>query len=149
MFIDMGTTLCSMEHKHLSTVDAGTSSGSIEVRAPAWVGSIACLRSVAASVASRLDFPLDELEDLRLAINEACAYLLRTYPGAADLRLSIAPLPDSVGIVVSVSDDQWRAPPEDAQQWMIWHVLGALTDEARLEYGPNGPFIRFTKRVAR
>ena len=41
------------------------------------------LRTATAGLAARLDFTLDEIEDLRIAVDEACALLLPdAVPGA-------------------------------------------------------------------
>ena len=43
---------------------------------PAESAYLSVLRTAAAGLAARLDFTLDEIEDLRIAIDEACAMLL-------------------------------------------------------------------------
>ena len=43
---------------------------------PADVAYVATLRLTAASLAARCDLTIDDIEDLRLAVDEACALLL-------------------------------------------------------------------------
>ena len=50
--------------------------------APADGADLSVLRTATAGLAARLDFTLDEIEDLRIAVDEACAMLLvQAIPG--------------------------------------------------------------------
>ena len=48
----------------------------VEIRLPADSAYLSVLRTATAGLAARLDFTLDEIEDLRIAVDEACAMLL-------------------------------------------------------------------------
>lgn len=48
----------------------------VELRVPADPAYLAVVRTAAAGLAARLDLTLDEIEDLRIAVDEACALLL-------------------------------------------------------------------------
>ena len=48
----------------------------VEVAAPADVAYVSTLRLTAASLAARCELTIDDIEDLRLAVDEACALLL-------------------------------------------------------------------------
>ena len=49
---------------------------------PAEGAYLSVLRTATAGLAARLDFTLDEIEDLRIAVDEACAMLLaQAIPG--------------------------------------------------------------------
>jgi serine/threonine-protein kinase RsbW len=48
----------------------------IDLRVPADPAYLAVIRTATAGVATRLDLTLDEIEDLRIAVDEACALLL-------------------------------------------------------------------------
>ena len=49
---------------------------------PAEGAYLSVLRTATAGLAARLDFTLDEIEDLRIAVDEACAMLLpQALPG--------------------------------------------------------------------
>jgi serine/threonine-protein kinase RsbW len=43
---------------------------------PATPGSVQILRNVVAGVAARLDMPIDQIEEVRLAVTEAASLLL-------------------------------------------------------------------------
>ena len=48
----------------------------MELRIPADSAYLAVLRTATAGLAARLDFTLDDIEDLRIAVDEACAMVL-------------------------------------------------------------------------
>jgi serine/threonine-protein kinase RsbW len=47
-----------------------------ELRLPAETAYVSVLRMTTAGIAARLDFTLDDIEDLRIAVGEACALVL-------------------------------------------------------------------------
>ena len=46
----------------------------VELRLPADGAYVSVLRTTTAGLAARLDFPIDDIEDLRIAVGEACAH---------------------------------------------------------------------------
>jgi serine/threonine-protein kinase RsbW len=90
---------------------------------PADGAYLSVLRTATAGLAARLDFTLDEIEDMRIAVDEACAMLLsQAIPGSSldcDFRLG----QDSMTISVSVSCLAPRVPSSDT---FAWTVLSAL-----------------------
>src|SRR5438128_10113639 len=61
----------------------------IKVSVPAEPGFVALLRSVVAGVAGLRGFGVDAIEDLRLAIGEACADLLEQAPEGTVLGVDL------------------------------------------------------------
>lgn len=120
----------------------------VKLSVPARPDYVHVLRQVAAGAAARLSFSYDEIEDLRLAIGEACAYLLGVQPGATALSLRITSddADGSVDMVAIANGASDRPAATTPQHGIIWHILGALTDQARFEQTPDGPGVRFTKR---
>jgi len=74
----------------------------VEVRVPADVLYVSTLRLAAAALAARCELTIDDIEDLRLAVDEACALLLpHVSPGStldARFELAYARLEVQVGI---------------------------------------------------
>ena len=71
----------------------------VELRIPAepeWVG---VARLAAAGIASRLDVPIEDLEDLKLAVAEACNCCIQN-GGNGDLRIACDLLADRISITV-------------------------------------------------
>ena len=120
----------------------------IRLSVPARADYVHVLRSVVASVAAKLDFSYDDIEDLRLAVDEACAYLLGLRDRPHVLTLSITPRNHTVDVLASVDGTEAAEPARAVQSSIVWTLLGALTDEARFEELSGQPGIRFTKSVA-
>jgi serine/threonine-protein kinase RsbW len=115
----------------------------IRVSVPARPQFVQVLRAVAASVAARLDFPYDVIEDLRLAVDEAFGQLLRLPGPATELLLRLAARPGRLE-AVACSDAKPEAwPPPGADRSLGWQVLSGLTDHAGFEQYENGPALRF------
>ena len=98
----------------------------VEVRIPADLSQLFVLRSIAATLALREDFDLDEVEDVKLAVDEMCSALVLRARRGALLTCRFDALPRSVGVVASVGSDDPEPIPKDT---FGWRVLAALTDE--------------------
>ena len=57
----------------------------VELRLPADSAYVSVLRTTTAGLAARLDFPIDDIEDLRIAVGEACALVLPEAQPGSDL----------------------------------------------------------------
>ena len=63
----------------------------VELRLPAESAYVAVLRMTTAGLAARLDFTLDDIEDLRMAVGEACALVLEHADPGGDLLRRVRP----------------------------------------------------------
>lgn len=107
----------------------------VELRIPAEGAYLSILRTATAGLAARLDFTLDEIDDLRIAVDEASALLLTDAAPDADLTCLYTLLPDLLVIRVSTTSQTGRLP---GQQTFAWTVLSALAGEVHAESGTNG-----------
>ena len=98
----------------------------VELRVPASGAYLAVLRTATAGLAARLDFSIDDIEDLRIAVDEACALLLPlATPGSRiDCRFDLRP--HQFQVAVSVPSATIVPPPRDT---FAWTVLTALAGE--------------------
>jgi serine/threonine-protein kinase RsbW len=120
----------------------------ITVAVPAVAARVHVLRAVTAAVASRMRMSFDAIEDLRLAVDEASAWLLGTNPGASSLILRLLPLDDRLEAVVAVEPGAGEAwPPADVEQGLPWRILTALVDTLALGTEPSEPSISLGKRT--
>jgi serine/threonine-protein kinase RsbW len=113
---------------------------------PARPEYIRVFRAVARAVAARADFTTDRIEDLHLAVDEACAEVLSVRVEAGTLTLRISTGQESL-IVLVCSDAEVDAPgwpPEEVERSLSWRVLSALTDQATFELDEIGPSVRMT-----
>src|SRR6202012_2313226 len=113
--------------------DGGTADY-VQVRMPAESASLSVLRPAAAGLAARLDFTLDEIEDLRIAIDEACAMLLAQAIPGTDLECVFELGADLVTIPVSVTAAEASTPARDT---FAWTVLSALAGSVDSRVGPD------------
>ena len=120
---------------------------SITISVPARTGFVHVLRAVTAGVAAGLDFPIDEIDDLRLAVDEASAHLMSGAARSGRITVRLTPNADRLEVLAwgDAEDGAWS--PEEAKRAMSWHVLSALADEAAMEHVDGAPAIRFSKRL--
>lgn len=117
----------------------------VEVRVPADVAYVATLRLTAASLAARCDLTIDDIEDLRLAVDEACALLLpHAVPGTAlQTRFELAS--GRLAVTVSVeSPGASEASPD--RSGFAWSVLSALASDVQVHGSTGQMGITVTKR---
>ena len=102
----------------------------VELRVPASGAYLAVLRTAAAGLAARLDFTIDDIEDLRLAVDEACALLLPlATPGARiDCRFDLQP--HQFQVAVSVPSATTDPPPRDTFAWIVLTALAGEVDSS-------------------
>jgi serine/threonine-protein kinase RsbW len=97
----------------------------VEVRLPADGVYLSVLRTASAGLAARLDFTLDEIDDLRIAVDEACALLLAQVVDDGRLTCRFTMGVDSLTVAVSAPTKDGYAPARDT---FAWTVLSALAD---------------------
>jgi len=96
------------------------------LRLPAQGAYLSVVRTATASLASRLDFTIDDIDDLRIAVDEACAVLLTQAVAGADLQCAFDLTDDVIGVSVSVPTVDGVVPSRDT---FAWTVLTALAGE--------------------
>ena len=105
----------------------------VEVRIPADGAYLALLRTATAGLAARLDFTLDEIEDLRIAVDESCAMLLQKAVEGASLTCRFDLAWDSLAITVCAPTEDGKPPARDTFAWTVLTALAgevdAVTDE--------------------
>ncbi len=103
----------------------------VEMRLPADSAYVSVLRTTAAGVAARLDFPLDDVEDLRMAVSEAAAIVLAGATAESDLttRFWIGERAISVTIGVDHADAGDGDPHSLITSDFAWQVLTTLASE--------------------
>lgn len=119
----------------------------VVVTVPSQAAFVHVLRSVAASVAADIDLPVDDIDDLRMAIDEASSQLLMLGASAVTLTLRLRSIDGGVEAVVSVDGSApagW--PPPTLHDSLAWNVLSGLSDELSFELPDGTPAIRVVKR---
>jgi serine/threonine-protein kinase RsbW len=106
----------------------------VTVRMPADGAYLSVLRTATAGLAARLDFTLDDIEDLRIAVDEACAMLLSQAIPGSSLECSFTLSADDLTISVAVPSLSPRPPSGDT---FAWTVLSALAGTVEAQVGPG------------
>jgi serine/threonine-protein kinase RsbW len=101
----------------------------VRLSIPADSAYIAVPRSVVGNLAARNDFTVDAIDDLRIAVDEACALLLpQASDGVLDCVFGIEPPRLIVSTTATVPND-WK--PDTGS--FGWTVLSALVDSVAAE----------------
>ena len=111
---------------------------------PADVGYLGVLRTATAGLAARLHFALDEIEDLRIAVDEACAMLLAVASRDAELECRFSVTDDALSVEVAVNTVRGARLP--AESSFAWKVLTALTTAASAMVEDDRASIRLLTR---
>jgi serine/threonine-protein kinase RsbW len=99
----------------------------VSLRVPADGAYVSVLRSMTAGLAARLDFTVDDIEDLRIAVGEACALVLPEARPGADLVADFRLVPGTLEVRVGVPTSGPHSPDLDS---FAWQVLTTLTSTA-------------------
>jgi serine/threonine-protein kinase RsbW len=114
--------------------EEGPAPDTVTVRMPADGAYLSVLRTATAGLAARLDFTLDDIEDMRIAVDEACAMLLSQAVPGSSLECTFALSADDMTITVCVQSIDPRPPSADT---FAWTVLSALAGSAHAQVGPT------------
>lgn len=123
---------------------AGVERDVVLLTVPADGAYLVVLRTAAAGLAAHLHFTLDEIEDLRIAVDEACAMLIRLAAPAAALRCRFTLTGEQLGVEVAVPAAPAASPP--ATSSFAWKVLTALASEPSTSFADQTASIALTAR---
>jgi serine/threonine-protein kinase RsbW len=114
----------------------------VEVRVPADGAYVSTLRLTAAALASRCDLTIDDIEDLRLAVDEACALLLPHADGIDALEARFTLEPGRLAVETSVVAVSGATLDREG---FAWTVLQALASSVDVEHRDTRLRITLTK----
>jgi serine/threonine-protein kinase RsbW len=120
--------------------DAVDTADHVDLRVPADPAYLAVVRTATAGLAARLDLTLDEIEDLRVAVDEACVLLLErhAHPGQS-LQTSFCIGPNTLEVVIT---GPVTTLPD--RSGFSWAVLAALVNQVETGAQDTGSWIRLT-----
>jgi serine/threonine-protein kinase RsbW len=102
----------------------------VELRLPADSAYVSVLRTTTAGLAARLDFPIDDIEDLRIAVGEASAMVLPEAEEGSDLLCLFFLRSGELTVKVEVTSTRPVEPDYDS---FAWQVLSTLATSAVAE----------------
>lgn len=115
----------------------------VEMRVAACLENLAVLRTLVGAVATFEDLDFDVVADLRLAVDEACTWLIRSASPGATLVLVVDPRDDEFVVEASAACQTADVVSPGS---FSWHVLTSLADDVQTfrdghEHGePRGIF---------
>jgi serine/threonine-protein kinase RsbW len=116
----------------------------VEIRLPADSAYLSVLRTATAGLAARLDFTLDEIEDLRIAVDEACAMLLPQALGSSQLACRFLLTSETIEVTVTVPTSDGELPAKNTFSWTVLTALAGDVDTGNDE--ERQVWIRLRKR---
>ncbi|MFR9751442.1 ATP-binding protein [Nocardia sp. 004] len=118
--------------KSEGTPPATTRTGTISVRVPAESEQLAMLRALAETVVLMADFGIDEVTDIRLALDEVASALVLDAVDGSELECAFSF--DGAAVVVRVGAITVSDNSPD-QSGFGWHIVATLTDAVHASRG--------------
>jgi serine/threonine-protein kinase RsbW len=106
---------------------AGPEKPDVVLRVPADSAYVSVLRTMTAGLAARLDFTVDDIEDLRIAVGEACALVLPEATSGTELQAEFRLQPGTLTVSVSVPHRGSTEPDQDSFAWQVLSTLATST----------------------
>jgi serine/threonine-protein kinase RsbW len=113
-----------MAHDTSHSDDAGTRAA-VEIRLPAEGVFASVLRTTATSLAARLDFTMEAIEDLRISIGEATALVLPEADPETDLVCAFYLSPGQIRVQLSASAVDEPTVDTDSFAWQVLTTMAA------------------------
>lgn len=104
----------------------------IQLTVPCLASSMAVLRTTAGAVAARAPLTIDQVEDVRMGVEEAAMLLL-----PSDQRITVTMDPVAVPFVVTVAVGQVLEMDVNPDS-LPWTVLRGVTDQLDLRHTSSG-----------
>lgn len=124
-----------------STVGRIDARSDVELRLPADGAYASVLRTLTAGLAARLDFTMDDIEDLRIAVSEATAMVLQEADPDTDVVCRFDLAPGELSLDCSTTSTAPTPPDYDS---FGWQVLTTLTTAASVDAKPGHYAVRLT-----
>jgi serine/threonine-protein kinase RsbW len=124
----------------------------VRVAVPARADMLHLLRSVAASVGARMSMPLDDVEELKIAVDEAATLMLgRMGSTAGSLELALTLTDGSLRVELCLEAADVPAGTDASEADLLaswpWRVIAGMTEKASIERSETGITITFMKAV--
>jgi serine/threonine-protein kinase RsbW len=114
----------------------------VTVKVPPNPSYLALLRTAVGGFAARDQFTLDQVDDLRMAVEEAAVQLLRHTSGD---RLQLDVSTTASGVEVKLHTDVAGDDPVIDESSFSWTILRALSDDLKVETGAGHATIVLSK----
>lgn len=119
----------------------------VHLEIPASGAYLSVVRAAATGLAAQLEFTYEEIDDLRIAVDEACTQLLARRGSATTLNLAYHLAEAELRVDVSIEAADRGEPLE--RDTFAWQILSAMTDEVREQSEDGRLWLSFRKAGGR
>jgi serine/threonine-protein kinase RsbW len=126
--------------------------GLVELRIPSKAEWVGVARLAVAGIASRLQFSIEDIEDLKLAVAEACTNCIQHASGSASVSISCQIFAEKIIVTVEdtgraeVGDLEPRRLGEPKESGLGVFLIRSLMDDVEYELDPDaGTKLTMTK----
>jgi anti-sigma regulatory factor (Ser/Thr protein kinase) len=118
----------------------------IRLTLPARPENVAMVRHVITALAESLAMPTNVVEDIRLAVTEACTNVVRhAYRGGdGPLEVKVEPTADRLSVVVSDRGVGIKPNPDGGGPGLGLPLIASLADSLQIEHSDGGSRLRMT-----
>jgi serine/threonine-protein kinase RsbW len=108
------------------------------------------VRMTASGLAARMDMTYDELDDVRIATEEAFVYACDHASESGEVEIEFLVAEESIEVKVNLSDGL-RVADEEAERRAAYatFILQSVSDTFEMSSDETGPYLRVVKRVAK
>lgn len=117
------------------------------LRVPREASSLALIRAVVGSVASRADLTYSQIDDLRIAVAEAAAAMVAAPGSAISFAVHLDPEPGRIRVEL-VADPALDAPISFPPGSVPALIVSGLTDDLQVGEDDRGSWVRLEKGSA-
>jgi serine/threonine-protein kinase RsbW len=117
----------------------------ITAKVPAKPGSARVLRTLVVGIGAREGFSYDEIDDLRLALQEALAQILTVASSGTPVTLEVSSLGHGLSLELRTDADSRLWPPPGVEQSLAWSILSALSSKVSYGSQDGRAWVRFEK----
>jgi serine/threonine-protein kinase RsbW len=123
-------------------------SDTVNLRVPAKGEYAKLVRMTAAALSSRMGMNFDQVDDVRMAAEEAFVYAVETLPDGSEVTFDFVLTESELVISVPLGDENPNSD-EEAERRAAYatFILESVSDSYEFASGESGPYLRLTKRL--
>ena len=123
--------------KKQSTAERPNDNDNVELSFPVNSAYVSAARLTASSIANRIGFDADEIEDVKAAVSEACIFIIKNAPSHENAMFKVRFfILDSAVTIDFICSQRFKKINDEEEMGLL--MIRALTDEMNIDI--NGEF---------